>query len=244
MNVYPNFLPVRGKVNTDEEILLNTYAAAYDAVNGQLLTATPGEYDPATIKEVKERFTELKRICRKYAPSLIDEIERIEMYSMQNVRGELTDQEYIVLLRKFVIRHGVDPKLVNVAEQRINAREGMFMPYLPPVPVKAVKPKVPQIIKVSLPKPQIAAPKPPKQVIKFKAPMFTGVASPGLKQPRNPGLKFTGIKAPKISVGIKPPKITAGIKPPKAAPHLGAMKGFKGLKPFNINAPRLGRGKR
>lgn len=124
-------IPTRGKVDEDWELLLNTYATAYDAINNKMLTRIPGKFDPTTKKEVRGRFRILKFLARKYAPHLLDEIAYLEKLSIAHLEGKLSDREYLQRLRNYMISKGISPKLIHLVEMKINEAEGLRNPPAP-----------------------------------------------------------------------------------------------------------------
>lgn len=123
-------LPVRGKIDEDWEIILNCYALGYDTQNSIL--ASHGKFVPTTYHEIKTRFSHLKRIARKYAPHKLRTVEAIEKLSMDNHAGRINDRSYVHRLRLIALSNGANTMLLDQAESRINAAEGMErMAYAP-----------------------------------------------------------------------------------------------------------------
>lgn len=116
-------IPTRGKVDEDWEILLNTYATAYDAINNIMLTRTPGVFDRTTVREVRGRFLVLKRIARRYAPERLQIIERLEELAVARVKGEITTEQYLRSIRALATRYGLRRDMVDLVEARIRAAE-------------------------------------------------------------------------------------------------------------------------
>ena len=119
-------IQVKGKVDQDWEILVTLYATAYDAVNNDtMLTRTPGQYDEADFKEVHGRFYVLKMLAGKYAPHLKPEIEKIEKLTLKNMKGQISDKEYLRQLRQIAIKHGVPTEVLDEVEFKIDMAESM-----------------------------------------------------------------------------------------------------------------------
>ena len=131
-------LPTRGKVNEDWEILMNTYAVAFDALNRFMLTRQPGKYDPTTLREIHGRFAILKLLARKYAPHKLKAIEKLEQLTKAHFKGQISDRQFLAQIRTVTVRHGLNPQLVMLAEHHINAAERL--PKLPKIPA----PKMPK----------------------------------------------------------------------------------------------------
>jgi len=110
-------------VNEDWELLLNMYATAYDATNDVMLTHTPGEYDPTTVQEVRGRFLILRKLCKKYAPELEDEIASIEKWTLQNIKGQLSDKEFLRRLKRLMLKNGIPLSAIQEVETRIDMAE-------------------------------------------------------------------------------------------------------------------------
>lgn len=120
-------IPTRGKVNEDWEILLNTYATAYDAINGIMLTRVPGQFDKTTVKEVRGRFLVLRRLAKKYAPEVLPAVEQLEDLTLRHVKGEISDYQFLRSIRAIVMRYGLSPDLINLVEAKIRFAEMMGM---------------------------------------------------------------------------------------------------------------------
>jgi hypothetical protein len=141
----------QGKVNTDLEILKDTYATAYDAMNNIMVDRTGT--DPSTLSEVRYRFKELKRLAREYAPEKLKYIEKLEMYSIAHLEGKLSEKEYLEAIRTVSELNGVQPDMLYSIEGRVGSLERRsaqgpptFMPEF----------KVPQF---KMPSPKARAPK-------------------------------------------------------------------------------------
>jgi hypothetical protein len=132
-------LPVHGKVNEDWEILLNCYAVGYDSHNPVML-GPQGRFSPTDLNEIRSRFSQLKRIARKYAPQKLRTIESLERLSIQNHAGKISDRAYVHKLRLIVLSNGLDPTLIDQAEARINAVEGASSRQFPPYESKTASP--------------------------------------------------------------------------------------------------------
>jgi len=119
-------IQVKGKVDEDWEVLVTLYATAYDAINNDtMLTRTPGQYDAADLKEVHGRFYVLKMLAGKYAPHLKPEIEKIETLTMKNIKGQISDKEYIQRLRNIILKYGVPTEVLDEIEFKIDMAESM-----------------------------------------------------------------------------------------------------------------------
>ncbi|WP_456477596.1 hypothetical protein [Geoglobus ahangari] len=124
---------VHGKVNEDWEVLLNTYATAYDAINSIMLTRQPGVFDRTTVEELHGRFAVLKMLARRYAPELYNVIEQLEDLSVKHLKGQISDKEFLRRIRGLARRHGLSEDLINYVEAQIQAAEMVRKP-APPKP--------------------------------------------------------------------------------------------------------------
>ena len=122
-------LPAQGKINEDWEILLDTYATAYDSVNNIMLTRTPGAFDPTAEREILGRFAVLKILAKKYKPSKIPVINKLEKLALDNFRGKISDKQYLRLLREITRKEGLNQELIMLAERNIDAVERMQAPF-------------------------------------------------------------------------------------------------------------------
>lgn len=118
-------IPIKGKVNNDYEILLNCYALAYDSHNELMIGRSQGHPKKTTSSEIRKRFSELKRISRKYAPGKLRTIEAIERLALDNHAGKISDLAYISRLRMISMQHNINPMMLNQAESRIRIAESM-----------------------------------------------------------------------------------------------------------------------
>jgi hypothetical protein len=116
-------LPVRGRVDEDWEILLNTFATAYDAANNIMLTRSPGVFDPATDRELRGRFAILKLLAKKHSPDKLNAIKYLEKLSLDNLHGKLPDRVFLQKVREVCRKEGLRQDLINQAERNINAAE-------------------------------------------------------------------------------------------------------------------------
>ena len=148
----------QGRVNTDLEILKDTYATAYDAMNNVMVDRT--SVDPTTHSEVKYRFKELKRLAREYAPEKLGYIEKLEMYTMAHLAGKLSEREYLEAIRTVSELNGVQPEMLYSIEGRVDRLEHRnvqappsFIPVLnvPQFKMPSVSAKMPRE-KVSVPR--------------------------------------------------------------------------------------------
>lgn len=131
-------IPTRGKVNEDFEVLTNAFATGYDALNEGLLTRDSRHMTPTTRPLVIRRFSQLKAMTRKYCPSKLPEIERIERITLSNMDGRLSDQQALSAMKEVTFRNGASPQLIMTAQMRIDAAERMAP--RPPSPVRAMRP--------------------------------------------------------------------------------------------------------
>lgn len=123
---------VHGKVNEDWEILLNTYATAYDAINSIMLTRQPGVFDRTTAQELHGRFAVLKMLAKRYAPEKLPVINELERLSLDHLKGKLSDREFLRRIRSLVRKHGMSEDLINYVEAQIQAAEMIKKPPAPP----------------------------------------------------------------------------------------------------------------
>jgi hypothetical protein len=108
-------------MNRDTAILQDAYAAAYDSHNS-LMVAPFAMTSP---EEIRQRFSGLKYLARKYAPGKLRTVERIERMALDNHSGRITDRSYIHGLRAICLGNGVNMTALDQAEARINALDGL-----------------------------------------------------------------------------------------------------------------------
>lgn len=131
----PARLPLIGKLNEDWEICLNAYSIGFDSINNIMLTPDQNRFDQTTVKEIRSRFAELKKVARRNAPQKLRTIESLERLAILNHTGKISDRTYLHRLRLIALSNGVDPGLLNQAEVRINAVEGARGGH-PPMPMQ------------------------------------------------------------------------------------------------------------
>jgi len=117
---------IHGKENEDWEILLNTYATAFDSLNNIMLTRVPGRFDPTTEREIRGRFWVLKRLAKKYAPETLPAIEQLEKLSLLHLQGKISDADFLRRIRSIVRKYGLSEELIDYVESRIQAAESMY----------------------------------------------------------------------------------------------------------------------
>jgi len=116
-------LPVFGKVNTSNEIRLNIIATAYDSLNNTMLTRKAGVFDQTTLKKINGRFSTLRLLSRKHAPTelmLTDQIYKIVADHFKNI---ISDAQALASLQNICMRYNVDPFLLNIAMFHVNQAE-------------------------------------------------------------------------------------------------------------------------
>lgn len=115
-------LPAKGRIDTRQEILTNSYAVAFDAINSNLLTETPQEYDNRTVKEIVARFSQLKRIASK-SPQVLHALSELETCTIRHHRGQISSRVFLIKIRSIASRFGLSQDLINQVEARVAAFE-------------------------------------------------------------------------------------------------------------------------
>lgn len=121
-------LPVFGKVDTENEIILNSLATAYDALNEIMLTKKEGYFEKTNLVKINGRFSILKMLCRKYSPSKMMMVNKIHNIVIENFKGNISDKEVITYLQNLSIQYGFNPGMINMVMFHINQAE-MFDPF-------------------------------------------------------------------------------------------------------------------
>lgn len=178
----------QGRINTDLEILKDTYATAYDAMNNIMVDRT--HLDPTTHSEVKYRFKELKRLAREYAPEKLKYIEKLEMYTLAHLDGKLSEREYLEAIRTVSELNGVQPSMLYSIEGRVGRMEHRnvqqppsFMPVL-----NIPQLKVPSSHHAKAPRAELEIPQPKMgKLPELKLPRLDVSLKPS-KQHRQPNL--------------------------------------------------------
>jgi len=116
-------IPTRGAVNEDWELLLQGYATAYDGLSGGLLTPDPRVMAQASANEIKARFYGLKIACKRNQSRLLPTIKKLESIALANNAGRMGDRTALNELKKVVYSNGLNPGVLMVAEQHVNAAE-------------------------------------------------------------------------------------------------------------------------
>lgn len=120
-------LPVFGKVDTGNEICLNAIATAYDSLNGQMLTRMPGSFNKTTLDLVNKRFSILRMLCRKHSPGKLSIIEEIYSIAADHARGKINYDNALFYLNNVIVKHKLDPGILNIASYNIDHAEQVDM---------------------------------------------------------------------------------------------------------------------
>lgn len=136
-----------GRINTDKEILNNTYAVAYDSINN--ISVGTGKPTTQDIRLINAQFTELKRIARKHSPGKLKYILELERLTAQRIAGTISEKQYLNSIRTIARRH-TDNNTLNQIEYNIirlenQPRQKPFMPKIQKVKTKMPKITIPKI---------------------------------------------------------------------------------------------------
>lgn len=115
----------RGEIDTDYEILTESYATAYDSLNN--LMVSDNTRKPTSVGSLRRTFSNIKHITRKYAPQKMHVVERLEMYAIAHAQGKLTDREFLVAVRTVAEANGLDTSLIAAAELKVNHTEAKML---------------------------------------------------------------------------------------------------------------------
>lgn len=116
-------LPVFGKVDTDNEICLNTLATAYDALNKIMITRQKGVYDETTADEINGRFNVLRLLCNRYAPEKKEFLNKVQQIVLKIYRGQISEMQAIAEIRNVCMQYGVNTGILDYAALRIDQTE-------------------------------------------------------------------------------------------------------------------------
>lgn len=116
-------IPTRGKVDEDWEILENTYATAYDAINKFLLSRNPKKLIPRNIDLINKRFKVLYKLAEKHAPRLIPVIRQLHKLAVAHARGQINDRQYLAEIRRITMQAGLSTMLIDLVERHVDAAE-------------------------------------------------------------------------------------------------------------------------
>lgn len=116
-------IPTKGPVDTDLEVLLNMQATAYDAINGRMLTRTPGRFDAASKKEINGRFSVMRLLCRKYAPEKLRVVDELQRIVFLNLEGKIPDSTATRKIKDVCIRHGLNPSMADQVIVQVDMAE-------------------------------------------------------------------------------------------------------------------------
>lgn len=131
-------IQAQGKVNTDKEILANTYSTAYDSINQWMLSKT-GKLEKTTDSEIRGRFLVLQLLCKKYAPNKKNFIFTIEKLALANNKGQISDKQYLNNLRFLARQEGLPTSVLDRIEYKIDTAEKLsknnFVKSMPIIPI-------------------------------------------------------------------------------------------------------------
>jgi len=116
-------IPKVGKVDAKWEILANTYATIYDALNNKMLTRTEGKFRRTTVKLIRGRFFVLKMLAKKHQPNLEKTIRRLEDLTIAYRQGKINKRELLQKVRKILKSKGLSPRTMKSIEQKIKTAE-------------------------------------------------------------------------------------------------------------------------
>lgn len=116
-------IPVRGKVNTDKEVLMNAYATAYDSINRFMLSRQFGRFDKTTPREIHGRFSVLKSLCKKHCPSKLGAVSRLESLSLAHANGSLSNKQFLVQTRSVLNQNKINASFLGHIEAKVNSAE-------------------------------------------------------------------------------------------------------------------------
>ena len=121
-------LPVFGKVDTSNEILLNAIATGYDALNNKMLTYQTGVFDNTTLSKINSRFGILRMLCRKYSPDEIPVVDRIYTIVVNHFKGKISYFKAMSLLNDISFKYTQNPNSFNIAALHIDNAEQVYSP--------------------------------------------------------------------------------------------------------------------
>ena len=116
-------IPKVGKVDAKWEILANTYATIYDALNNKMLTRIEGKFRRTTVKLIRGRFFVLKMLAKKHQPKLVGTIDKLEDLTIAYRKGKISKRELLQKVRKILKSRGLSPRTMRLIEQKIRAAE-------------------------------------------------------------------------------------------------------------------------
>lgn len=116
-------IPVQGVVDRDWEILNTAYAVSYDATNNILLTREPKKFRKTTVDAVKRRFALLQLLAKKHAPETLDEIKYLRDLSVAHLQGNMSEKEYLLRIRFYLLKKGTNHQMVSAIERKIMEAE-------------------------------------------------------------------------------------------------------------------------
>ena len=121
-------LPVVGRVDSGNEILLNAIAVGYDALNNRMLTRYVGVYDKTSLREINGRFGVLRLLCNRHAPSKLTTVNRIYGIVVDYFNGKITFDQAVSILNNISIKINSNFDFYNIAAFHINQAEQIGMP--------------------------------------------------------------------------------------------------------------------
>ncbi len=116
-------IPVKDKVDTDYEILLNIFSTGYDALNNIMLTKKPGVFNKTSLSEVNSRFGILRMLCSRYSPKILPVIDEIYSIIQSNYNGFISDIQALMMMRDICSRYNMNTSLLDQAIMRVNNAE-------------------------------------------------------------------------------------------------------------------------
>lgn len=116
-------IPTRGKVNTDKEILLNTYATAYDSINKFMLDNNARKLERTDKRTIVGRFAILSLLCKKHCKHKLPLVNRLRNLALSHSDGKMNDLQYLREIRNVSRQHGVNASFLDMVEAKINSAE-------------------------------------------------------------------------------------------------------------------------
>ena len=111
-------IPVRGKVDTTKEILLNAFATAWDIRDKKLLTHYPNKRVHAKIQVVNGRFLVLRRLAKNVSSRVYNTIKVLHELAISYLRGVLSRAAYEKALTKLA-REKIGIANLNLIKKKV-----------------------------------------------------------------------------------------------------------------------------
>jgi|GEM_PF-5790820 len=111
-------IPVRGKVDTAKEILLNAFATAWDIRDKKLLTHYPKRVIQAKIQTVNGRFLVLRRLAKNSSARVYNTIRVLHELAVAYLNGKLSRAAYEKALTKLA-RERIGIANLNLIKKRV-----------------------------------------------------------------------------------------------------------------------------